>query len=284
VSQAIYEPLIERDSVTFSRLARELALDTSAEELWLLVTRFAVLAFSPSQHGKRTVMACRAAHDVRDEMGDRWLDLIIECGRYAAESRQPWSEPPLLDPPEIGPDHPAEQTELEAAIAERDFARGERWLAARGDDAADGIRAVARGDALLIIDTAVALLPLVGEKGRYPLLRMALQELVHAQDDEDAEGSLEQRIERVIETRGSVDTVRDVLLVDASRGPRPRSPVTSIALEPYQLARDYAQTLIAHAAAGRFLHDGSGNRVDAFLEAVHHNLRHGESYAEWSFA
>jgi hypothetical protein len=50
-------------------------------------------------------------------------------------------------------------------------------------------------------------------------------------------------------------------------------------LEPYRLARDYAQTLIAHSVARTL-----PSRADQFLRAVHHNLEHGESFAEWSFA
>jgi hypothetical protein len=44
------------------------------------------------------------------------------------------------------------------------------------------------------------------------------------------------------------------------------------------LARDYAQTLIAHATPI------PANLRDDFLAAVHHNLAHGESFADWSFA
>ena len=51
------------------------------------------------------------------------------------------------------------------------------------------------------------------------------------------------------------------------------------ALIPYPLARDYAQTLIAHAIAHKL-----PTRQQEFLAAVHHNLEHGESFAEWSFA
>jgi hypothetical protein len=51
------------------------------------------------------------------------------------------------------------------------------------------------------------------------------------------------------------------------------------ALAPYPLARDYAQTLIAHSIAHTL-----PARQQEFLAAVHHNLEHGESFAEWSFA
>jgi hypothetical protein len=53
----------------------------------------------------------------------------------------------------------------------------------------------------------------------------------------------------------------------------------AVPLEPYRLARDYAQALIAHSVARTL-----PARADEFLRAVHHNLEHGESFAEWSFA
>src|SRR5688572_14827187 len=89
-TSALYEPLIERELAAIPAAARAFAAEHSADDLWIAVTRFAVLAYAPSQHAKRAVMACRAAHDLRDALGDRWLDMIIECARYAAESRQPW--------------------------------------------------------------------------------------------------------------------------------------------------------------------------------------------------
>jgi hypothetical protein len=98
-TSALYEPLIERDLAAIPAAARAFADAHSPDDLWIAVTRFAVLAYVPSQHAKRAVMACRAAHDLREELGERWIDMIIECARYAAESRPPWSEPPILDPP-----------------------------------------------------------------------------------------------------------------------------------------------------------------------------------------
>jgi hypothetical protein len=274
VTAALYAPFIERDLAAIPAAARAYAAEHSVEDLWIAVTRFAVLAYAPSQHAKRAVMACRASHDVREELGDRWLDMIIECARYTAGSRQPWSEPPILDPPE-----PAERTdllELRDAIATKDRLRAERWLAARVDDAHDDLRAVAKGDALLMLDTALALEPLVGEKGRYALLRIVILELLN--DPEDVTDPLAVLVDRAIDERGSIDAVRNVFVASAGialAGVMACAPM----LEPYPLARDYAQTLIAHAIARKL-----PARADQFLAAVHHNLEHGESFAEWSFA
>jgi hypothetical protein len=308
-TSALYEPLIERELAAIPAAARAFAAASSADELWIAVTRFAVLAYAPSQHAKRAVMACRAAHDVRDELGDRWLDMIIECACYTAESRQPWSEPPILDPPQVDDAQPRDLVELRAAIEANDRFRAERWLAARLDDAHEDLRAIARGDASLMLDAAVALEALLGEKGRYALLRMVIAELLV--ESEDATEPLETLIERAIAERGSVDSVRNVFVASAAPHPNPlpggerglvsasaidvrtghtQSPLPSgervrvrggarEALAPYPLARDYAQTLIAHAIAHKL-----PARQQEFLAAVHHNLEHGESFAEWSFA
>jgi hypothetical protein len=122
-TSALYEPLIERDLDAIPAAARAFAAEHSPEELWIAIARFAVLAYAPSQHAKRAVMACRAAHDLRDELGERWVDMIIECARYAAESRQPWSEPPILDMPHVDDASPRDVAELRAALDANDRAR-----------------------------------------------------------------------------------------------------------------------------------------------------------------
>ena len=274
MTSALYEPLIERELDAIPEAARAFAAEHSEEELWIAIARFAVLAYAPSQHAKRAVMACRAAHDVREELGDRWLDMIIECARYAAESRQPWSEPPILDPPP-----PSERTdldELRAAIAANDRHRAERWLAARIENAHDDLRTLAKGDALLMLDTSIALEQLLGRKGRYALLRIVIAELLVEQDE--VADPIEVLIDRAIVSNGSIETVRDVLVWSA-RVPPAGPAASSPPLRPYRLARDYAQTLIAHAIARKL-----PARAGEFLAAVHHNLEHGESFAEWSFA
>jgi len=261
MSSELYEPLIERDLDGFREAARALPSD----DLWIAVARFAVLAYAPSQHSKRAVMAVRAAYDVR---GEAWRDLIFECARYAAESRQPWSEPPILEDLDV----PSEEE----------------------------LRSRATGDALLMLDTAVALIPLLGEKGRAALLRMPMMEL-EAHEPQIHE-SLDALIERAIAERGSIESVRDVFVALVARewsaGVPPADAKASRAFAraaardaaasaaetaalPYRLARDYAQTLIAHSFVARF---PPGANAQGFLAAVHENLEHGESYADFSFA
>jgi hypothetical protein len=283
MSSELYEPLIERELDAIPAAAHAFADAHSDDDLWLAITRFAVLAYAPSQHAKRALLACRAAREIRDETGGRWRELLIACARYAAESRQPWSEPPMLEPPHVDSGHPRTLDELRAAMASHDRLRGERWLAARSDDAslADELRAIANGDALLVTDAVLALIPALGEKGRYALLRIAIWELVANNDEENAaDDSLDALIARAVREHGSIASVQSVLVhVARTLANAPLAPPTRT-FEPYPLGRDYAQTLLAHAAARKL----PASSADAFLAAVHDNLAHGESYADFSFA
>lgn len=272
----LYEPLIERDLDAVPRAASRYLAKHSEDDLWIAIARFAVLAYAPSQHAKRAVVACRSALVVRDELHDRWTDLLIDCACYAAASRQPWSEPPILDPPPPDPEAPTDRAELEQAVSADDRLRAERWLSARIDDCETDLRALAKGDARLMLDVALSLEQRLGRKGRFALLRMPVHELFVAADD--VREPLEVLVQRAIEENGSVDAVSAVLIA-ASDLPVVAGPASSESLAPYHLARDFAQTLIAHDIVRRL-----PARREEFLAAVHHNLRHGESYANWSFA
>ncbi|HEX8408478.1 MAG TPA: hypothetical protein VF883_06420 [Thermoanaerobaculia bacterium] len=279
-----YEPLIERDLEAIPAAAHAFLESHAPEELWVSIARFAVLAYAPSQHAKRAVMACRAAYDVRDELGDRWPELVIECARYAAAARQPWSEPPILEPPAPSS---GDVAELRLAMSEGDRLAAERWLSARLHDAEIALRELAHGDALLMLDTATALLPHLGEKGRYALLRMPIWELIATPATTDDDAPLATLIARAVETNGAVDAVTAVFIAAARSAERnagvppaeqPASPPPALA--PYELARDYAQTLIAHSVARRL----PSELAQQLLHAVHYHLEHGDSYADWSFA
>lgn len=270
-----YEVLIERNLEAIPAAARSFLESHSVGELWVSVTRFAVLAYAPSQHSKRAVMACRATYELRGELGDRWTEMIVACARYAAESRQPWSEPPILDPPE--PSSGATE-ELRAAMADGDRLRGERWLAARLRDAEIPLRELAHGDAMLMLDTALALLPHLGEKGRYALLRMPVWELVTNAGTADP-AAIETLLEHAVVQQGAPDHVQPVLAWSAGL-PAAGPLASSRRVVPYPLARDYAQTLIAHFYSRRL----APAQAETLLDAVHHNLEHGENFAEWSFA
>lgn len=272
-----YEALIERDLDAIPAAARVFLEDHSVDELWMSVTRFAVLAYAPSQHAKRAVMACRATHDLRDELGGEFVTMIIACARYAAQSRQPWSEPPILDPP---PPSSGEIAELREAMRAGDRLRAERWLSARLTDAEDVLKEIASGDALLMLETAGALLPHLGERGRYALLRMPVCELVSS-EGRVSDVPLPEALSRAVEEKGAPDAVQAVLAGAARRAVHASmTHYGGAKLTPYALGRDYAQTLLAHLYARRL------QPADAvlLLDAVHHNLESGENYAEWSFA
>ena len=236
MSSELYEPLLERDLDAIPAAARAFADAHSLDELYLTIARFAVLAYAPSMHSKRAVMACRAAHVLRDACGERWIDWIVECARYAAESRQPWSEPPIIE--EIAP------------ISREELERN------AGDDA------------LLMIDTAFALVPILGEKGKSALLRMPLMEL-EGEQTRSPSRPIKTLIDRAIESGGAIEDVSRVLVANRSGGLKPTAPPV------YHLARDFAQTLLAHVHAPNY-------RRDEFLAAVLDNLAHGEDFSEWS--
>jgi hypothetical protein len=131
---ALYESLIARDLEAIEPAVRAFRKSASADDLFLAIARFAVLSFAPSQHAKHAMLAVLSAWELRGELGERFDDMLVQCARYAAGSRQPWSEPPITDPPAVDPSAPRDLDELRAAVRERDRLRGERWLAARLDD------------------------------------------------------------------------------------------------------------------------------------------------------
>ncbi|PYQ27101.1 MAG: hypothetical protein DMF56_21305 [Acidobacteria bacterium] len=244
MSSELYEPLLERDLDAIPAAARAFAEAHSLDELYVSVARFAVLAYAPSMHAKRAVMACRAIHELRDK--EDFFDWIVECARYAAESRQPWSEPPIIS--EIEP-IPREELERNA-----------------GDDA------------LMMIDTAFALIPILGEKGTSALLRMPLMELEGPQTR--TKSAMEPLIDRAIESHGAIEDVTCVLACGAAAALGRRNvpaAASAAAPPPYHLARDFAQTLLAYAHPPAY-------RRDEFLAAVKHNLAHGEDFSAWSLA
>src|SRR5687767_12908602 len=131
---ALYEPLIERDLDAIEPAVRVFREQATSDDLFLAVARFAVLSYAPSQHAKHAVLAVLNAFELREELGQRWDELLLECARYASASRQPWSEPPISDPPDVDSDAPSDIDELRAAVEAKDRLRAERWLAMRLND------------------------------------------------------------------------------------------------------------------------------------------------------
>src|ERR1043166_4286379 len=99
-----YDPLIERDYPAARSAISAFREQHNSHDLFLAVTRFAVLAYAPWQHAKHALLACLAAHDLRKELGPRYADVLPECALYPGPPRQPWSDPPILDPPPLEDD------------------------------------------------------------------------------------------------------------------------------------------------------------------------------------
>ena len=301
---ALYEPLVERDLDAIPAAVREFRQSHSSQDLFLAVARFAILAYAPSQHAKHAVLASLAAYALRDEYGDRWDDLLCECARYAAGSRQPWSEPPMLDPPATGTDQRRDVDALREAVRERDRLAAERWLAARLDDtdllrdlllvASDDFEDL--GHKVIVTSAAWKLAGILGEKGRYAALRVAVWEMTsysgerYVERGADAANLQRRLIDNAVADKGSLESMHLVFLYEAARDTNIFSRVCDyLASQPlqtgavelpsaparpvYQLARDYAECLKAFAIGDE--------RLKA---AAAYNLEHAPSFADWSFA
>jgi hypothetical protein len=306
-----YEPLLERDKTGIRSAVRSFRAHHTAEDLFASVARFAVLAYSPAQHARHAMLACLAAFDLRDDCGSAWDDVLIECAIYAAESRQPWSEPPLSDPPALEPDSPIGVAELRAAVAAGDRLRAERWLAASldGMSLAAELFAVATDDfedfghKLIVANAAWRLAAILGERGRFAVLRTAVWEMCAYRGSapqtiaQVPEALADLLVESALLERGSTESMHRVFLYDAAmqcgvldrvagflaasvagqpdRGRRGSDRFTSP--RAYPLARDYAALLQAFVVAKRL----GDARV---ILAAELNLQSGNSFADWTFA
>ena len=288
--------MIERDLDAIPEAVREFRNSHSSGDLFLAVARFAILAYAPSLHSKHAVIASLCAHDFRHD--PRWDDFLIECARYAAESRQPWSEPPILEPPPVDSAQPRDVEALRAAVAARDRLAAEKWLAARLDDPdlARDLFVVAADDieSVLVTSAAIRLAHLLGEKGRFAALRVAVWEMVAATEAPEEPGSQvvtrEQLLDHAVAEEGSIDSVHAVFLFDSAYRtaafPRvarslaaaplrkPERELTRTSMPPvYRLARDFGHHLRACASGDKRLQS-----------ATAYNLKHAESAEDWSFA
>jgi hypothetical protein len=293
---ALYEPLIARDLDAVGRAVRAFRTEATSEELFLAVARFAVLSYAPSQHAKHAVLAAMAAWELREEAGENWDSLLAECACYAAASRQPWSEPPIMTMPEVDDTMPADIDELRAACDTQDRLRAERWLARRIDDPslANELLTVAAedlsdlGHKLIISNAALKLVPILGNQGKYVTLRMAVTELTAYRGEAALEvaADLDQLIERCIAQKGSLESAHGVFLFDAAAewGKHFETPRAATPPPVYRLGRDLGAALKAHAVAKRLRARFPKADVDGFVAAVHHNLEHGPSLEDWSFA
>jgi hypothetical protein len=315
-----YDAFIERDLVATPTVIAEFRREHSAEEAWTAVTRFAVLAFAPSQHSKHALLSCLSVWDLREEFGSQFDDAIVQCATYASGSRQPWSEPPMLDPPVLDADQRGDADELREAIASSDRLRAERWLAKRHLDAdfAHDYFSVAcdnfedLGHKLIVASAAMRLADLLGEKGRYAMLRVGVWEMVAVGGGELGVGSgsvdlhslCNALVANVIANEGDIVSAHAMFLFDAALETNDDSVIRRAAaylstiapdsqphrqqcvchIEPYAFARDYGACLKAHAVAKRLRSRFPNADFDGMLAAVHHNLETAPSLEGMTFA
>jgi hypothetical protein len=317
----LYEPFIERDLAAIPPAVAAFRANHSAEETWIEITRFAVLAFAPAQHSKHALLACLSTWDLREDLGARFDEAIVECAIYAAASRQPWSEPPMLDPPKLEDDQRGDLDELREAIAASDRLRAERWLAKRfdtADFARDYLAAASDdfedlGHSLIVANAALRLADLLGEKGRYAMLRVGVWEMVALGSGELGVGSGSEKrdldslcsalVANVVAEGGEIISAHALFLFDAALQTEDANVIQRVANHlcdikgtasastphaprptPYTFARDYGACLKAHAVAKRLRTRFPSADFDGMLAAVHRNLDAAPPSEEMAFA
>ncbi len=285
----LYEPLLERDEAGIRAAIREFRKTHSSEELFAQVARFAVLAYAPSQHAKHAVISCRSAWDIRDDLGDRFDDVLAECAIYAAASRQPWSEPPITDPPPLRDDQRGDIEELRECVAASDRLRAERWLAKRFRDpdflrdfftvAADDYEDL--GHKLIVAVTASKLASIFGDAGRYTALRIGVWEMTAYHGP--ARPPSGDPIVNMLTNNGDIESAHAVFFYDArvvAGFSPPHGGLKAAATHAppiYRLARDCGAYLKSFSVAKRL---GDARIIDA----AKYNLDHASSLEEFSFA
>jgi len=298
-----YDAFVERDVAGIRSTIADFRRDHSSDDLFLSVARFAVLAYAPSLHAKHALIACLSAYDVREKLGDRWDELLTECAIYAAQSRQPWSEPPILDPPRLVADQRGDIGELRAAVEEGDRLRAERWLAKRIDDddlardyftvACDDFEDL--GHKLIVANAAWRLAGLLGEKGKFATLRVGVWEMTAYKgpryEERGAAVDRDALLESLVAAANDLESLHRVFLFAAARdevrdrvydylstlapqhGERVAEGRVRGELPIYPLAKDYAAYLKSYSLG-----------IPRLIAAAKHNLDHGPNFSEWSFA
>lgn len=250
------------------------------------------------------MISCLSTYELRDELGDRFDDAITECAIYAAGSRQPWSEPPITDPPALEPGQPAD--------LHSDRRSAERWLAMHYREprfAHDYFTAAAEdfedlGHKLIVAVTAWKLTSVFPE---YPTLRIGVWEMTAYRGEryEETGNALETEplrkrlVDNMVASGGDIVSAHAVFLLDAAletkdeqvirrvrdyltssvedSGPPLSGQPGAAVLHPYRLARDYGAYLKSFAVTRRL-----GDR--RIIAAAKYNLDHAPSFEEFSLA
>ena len=320
----LYQPLISRELDGVPGAVAVFRRTHSSAELFEAVTRFAILAFTPSQHSRHSVLSCLAAYHLRADEKIEADELLIACARYAAQSRPPWSEPPITDPPRTEEGQRGDRAAIDAAIDAGDRLGAEKWLALRMREPRleQELFEIAVmdlsdfGHKLIMTTAAVELSRLMGEKGAYATLRLAPVEWTAFREEPVETGTprieprklVENLIERLVSEKG--DTIAfhalemyDAALTAVNLGADPSvevrvrahleelpaaapAPDLEVVLDPpvYSLGRDYAEYLLATAIGRRMANRFPGIAAERIARAACYNLEHGPSFEDWSFA
>jgi len=320
----IYEPMLERNVAGIREEAAAMVATAGVQAFYESVARFAVLAYAPAQHAKHALLAALAVHELREDLGEKFPDAVIECAIYAAESRLPWSEPPILEVHAPLEGQPVDLHEIRAAVREGDRLRAERWLGARLNDAdlLSDFFTVATDDfedfghKLIVSTAAWKLGSLLGEHGRFAALRVAVWEWTAYRADTagilfdgDRQVLLERLVANLVAARGSLEAAHAIHLFDSAlEAERLGASAEAVAralgavsiqgdgvasegevlcqtrLPIYSYARDLAAYLEAFAIAKRIEMRFGAAVAHRIRAAACQNLEHGDELNDWSFA
>lgn len=320
--QQLYEALLTREQDQLRTLVENLCRTEGSREALDYVLRFAVLAFSPTLHSRGAVYASLAALDLLDELPEP-SRVIIECATYAAETRLPWSEAPITDPPEVKGIDAANPRHLDVAIRSRDLRAAERWLAAAIEEDAPAVEffdAAARfaGEEGFGFTTAAAAWRIASyaPAARFVSLRTALLEWVRTREQssqaraESPAVTPRQVIDLYVMHEGKIDLFSPLLVLDAAlmaeavtgksgryspivdryaipvewRHGSPTDRAWSIGDLAYRYSRDYATFLLSVPISARLERELPECGAERIPGAAQYNLEYAETYEEWSFA
>jgi hypothetical protein len=319
--QQLYEALLTREQDRLRTLVENLCRAEGNREALDYVLKFAVLAFSPTLHSRGAVYASLAALDLLDEMPNP-SDVIVECAGYAAETRLPWSEAPITDPPAVEGIDAANPRHLDDAVRTRDLRAAERWLAAAIREDAPAVEffdAAARfaGEEGYGFTTAAAAWRIAAHSpaARFVSLRTALLEWVRVRDGgarraDAATVEPRQVIDLYVMQKGRLELFAPLLVLDAAltaeaaTGKRDRyrpvvdryavpvewrhgaAPESDWSMEDlaYRYSRDYAAFLMSVPISRRLSREMPDCGAERIPSAAQYNLDHAETFEEWSFA
>ena len=261
------------------------------------MAQFAVLAYAPSQHAKHAMISCLSAWELRENLGSHWDALVTECAIYAATSRQPWSEPPITDPPALERGGRGDIDELRECVETLDRLRAERWLARRYRDrnferdyftiATDDFEDL--GHKLIVAVTAWKLSKIFPP---FPTLRTGIWEMT-AYRGSARSPVTHDVVERMVASHGDIEAAHAVFVCDAALETRDEEIIKRVGardlarpageapaatpFQPYRLSRDCGAYLKSCVVARRL--------GDARIaEAAKYNLDHAPSLEDFSFA